>query len=207
MRKFFLIFLLFGGHLVQAQSFTKMSNTSECKAKIDKKAKSTNAISANFSETVYSAMFNNPKTGSGKLNYKKSNKIRWEHTAPKKQIVLINGSKVRLFENGKENKNAASSQVIKKVQALMIQLFSGDFLNEKEFNIEYYQSSLEYKLILKPKSSRMSKYISKVEMYFSKKELTLNKMVLVESADERIVYGFSNIVVNGQISESSFTQF
>lgn len=207
MRSFLLIILLFCGHFVQAQNFTKISSTAECKAKIDKKAKSTQAISANFSETVHSAMFNNPKTGSGKLKYKKTNKIRWEHTAPKKQIVLINGSKVRLYENGKENKNAASSQVIKKVQALMIQLFSGEFLNEKEFNIEYYESSSEYKLILKPKSSRMSKYISKVEMYFSKKELTLNKMVLVESADERIVYGFSNIVINGQISESSFTQF
>ncbi|OFZ54226.1 MAG: hypothetical protein A3D92_07930 [Bacteroidetes bacterium RIFCSPHIGHO2_02_FULL_44_7] len=207
MRNYFLIFFLFFVHLTQAQSFTKLSNTSECKAKIEKRAQATYAITANFSETVHSAMYNNPKAGSGKLKYKKSNKIRWEHVSPKKQIVLINGSKVRLYENGKENKNAASSQVIKKVQALMIQLFSGEFLNEKEFNIEYYESSQEYKLILKPKSSRMSKYISKVEMYFSKKELTLNKMILMESTDERIVYGFSNIVINGQISESSFTQF
>lgn len=190
-----------------SQGYTKIKNSAECKSRIEQKAKSTSAISANFSETIFSSLYNNPKQGAGILKYKKSNKIRWEHSSPKKQIVLINGSKVRLFENGKENKNAASSQVIKKVQSLMIQLFSGEFLNEKEFYIDYYESTADYKLILRPKSSRMSKYISKVEMYMDKKTLVLNKMSLIENEDERIEYTFSKVQYNTSIPETSFTQF
>ncbi len=188
------------------QSWTRIKNTSDCKSKIEQKTQNTHAISANFDEKIYSSMYNHPKSGAGLLKYKKANKIRWEHTSPKKEIVLINGSKVRLYENGKENKSAASSQVIKKVQSLMMQLFSGEFLNEREFNIEYYENSSEYKLHLKPKSSRMSRYITRVEMYFNKKNLHLNKMVLLESEDERIEYAFSSVVLNGQLSDANFTQ-
>lgn len=207
MRNLLFVFFFFCVTTLQAQSFQPVKNTGQCKSKIEQKAQSTQAISANFEEQVYSSMYTKPKAGAGKLKYKKSNKIRWEHSSPGKQIVLINGSKVRLYENGKENKNAASSQVIKKVQSLMVNLFSGEFLNEKEFSISYFENTAEYKLILKPKSSRMSKYISKVEMYFDKKALTLNKMILLETEEDRIEYTFSSVVLNGQISESSFTQF
>ena len=207
MRKSLTVLFFFLISVSWSQSYTKVKNSGDCKSRIEQKAKSTHSISANFSETIFSSLYNNPKQGSGILRYKKSNKIRWEHGSPKKQIVLINGSKVRLFENGKENKNAASSQVIKKVQSLMVQLFSGEFLNEKEFFIDYYESTSEFKLILRPKSSRMSKYISKVEMYMDKKSLVLNKMSLIENEDERIEYSFSKVQYNTTIQETSFTQF
>lgn len=202
----FIAFLLFSTG-VSAQSFTKVKNPTAVKNKINAKAKGTTAISADFKETMYSSMYNTPKKGTGKLKFKKENKIRWEHFTPKKQIVLINGSKVRLHENGKEVKNVASNQIIKKVQSLMMQLFSGEFLNEKEFYVSYYENTGTYKLILKPKNGRMSKYISRVEMHFNKKDLSLIKMVLLESDSDKVVYDFSSVTFNGQISDTNFTKF
>lgn len=190
-----------------SQTFTKVKNPSVCKNAINVKAKNTTSITANFDELMYSSMYNQPKKASGKLNYKKSNKIRWEHITPKKQIVLIDGTKVRLFEDGKEVKNATSNQVIKKVQSLMMQLFSGDFLNEKEFSVSYYESSTQYKLILKPKNSRMAKYISEVEMYFDKKSLQLAKMTMLETDADKVEYSFSSVTLNSSIPDSNFTKF
>lgn len=207
MRSIILFCLLFASNTLFAQGFTAVSNKSVCKSKIEAKSKSTSSITADFDETVHSSMFNQAKKGAGVLMFKKESKIRWEHTSPEKQIILINGTKVRLFENGKENKNTTSNQVIKKVQSLMMQLFSGDFLNEKEFNIGYYENAKEYKLILTPKSSRIAKYIENVEMYFDKSKLTLNSMVMKESEDDFVVYEFSSIKMNSSISDSNFTQF
>jgi outer membrane lipoprotein-sorting protein len=201
---FVILLISFGGN---AQSYTKVKNSAAVKDKINKQAKTTSAIAADFKEVIYSSMYNNPKTGNGKLMYKEANKIRWEHILPKKQIVLINGSKVRLFEDGKEVKNVTSNQIIKKVQSLMMQLFSGDFLNEKEFNVYYYENESTYRLVLKPKNSRMSKYISKIKMDFDKKSLELKKMIFIETEADKIVYTFSSVTLNGQISDSNFTQF
>lgn len=190
-----------------SQSYTKVENSAFVKNRINIKAQKTTSISANFQEIIHSSMYNDSKKATGELKYKQANKIRWEHFTPKKQIVLINGSKVRLYENGKEVRNVASNQIIKKVQSLMMQLFSGEFLNEKEFYVGYYENEKSYKLNLKPKNGRMSKYITRVEMYFNKEDLTLNKMVLMESDTDKIVYSFSSVTINRQISETNFTKF
>ena len=207
MTKYLFILITFCSIGASAQSFTRIKNPVECKQKINSQAQSTKSISADFKEQIYSSMFNTPKAGEGKLKYKKANMIRWEHSSPKQQVVLINGSKVKLQEDGKEIKSVNTNQVIKKVQGLMIQLFNGDFLNEKEFNITYYQSDERYKLVLKPKSSRMSKYINHIVMEFGKEDLTLKRMVMRESDTESVVYTFSSVVINGQISDSKFNSF
>jgi outer membrane lipoprotein-sorting protein len=207
MIKYLFILTLLASSFAFGQSFTKVSNTASVKSKINAKAKSTTSISADFTEEVYSSMFNSAKKATGELNYKQSNKIRWEHISPKKQTILINGSKVQMKENGKIVDNVASNRIVKKVQGMMMQLFNGDFLNEKEFTIGYYESSSQYKLVLKPKSSRMSKYISSIEMIFNKKNLELSQMNMIETEDDRVEYKFTSVVMNKAIADTKFTQF
>ena len=207
MHRIILFILLISTITTFGQSFTKISNSASCKSKINAKAKETKSISADFEEVMYSSMFKTPKKAKGKLLYKDPSKIRWEHISPKKQIILIDGAKARFQENGKEVTNPTANKVVKKIQGLMVQLFSGDFLNEKEFSVSYYESLTKYKLILKPKSSRMSRYISSIELLFSKKTALLDEMTMIETADDKLVYSFSNTQTNGSISDTKFTQF
>lgn len=207
MHKILIPFFLFFVLSVSGQTFSKITNTANCKAKINTKAKATKAIEADFNETVYSSMFNTPKNAKGELTYKKDDKIRWEHTSPKKQIILISGSNARFQEKGKEVSNPTANRVVKKIQGLMVQMFNGDFLNEKEFTISYYESSKQYKLILRPKSSRMSKYITTIELLFSKSTLLLDEMTMIETEADKINYTFSQVKTNTTISETKFTQF
>jgi len=207
MHRIILFILLISTITTFGQSFTKISNSASCKSKINAKAKETKSISADFEEIMYSSMFKTPKKAKGKLLYKDPSKIRWEHISPKKQIILIDGAKARFQENGEEVTNPTANKVVKKIQGLMVQLFSGDFLNEKEFSVSYYESSSQYKLILKPKSSRMSRYISSIELLFSKKTALLDETTMIETADDKLVYSFSNTQTNGSISDTKFTQF
>ena len=207
MHRIILFILLISTITSFGQSFTKISNSATCKAKINTKAKETKSISADFEEVMYSSMFNAPKKAKGRLLYKDPAKIRWEHISPKKQIILIDGAKARFQENGKEVTNPTANKVVKKIQGLMVQLFGGDFLNEKEFSISYFESSAQYKLILKPKSSRMSRYISSIELLFSKKTALLDEMTMIETADDKLVYSFSNTQTNVSIADTKFTQF
>lgn len=207
MVKYILIAFLVISYSGISQSYTKVKNVATCKQLINSKAKKTNSISGNFTEEIYSSMFNSTKKATGRMHYEKVNKIRWEHLSPKKQIILIDGNKVRMMENGKEVVNSTSNRIVKKVQGLMLQLFNGDFLNEKEFTISYFENAKNYKLSLKPKSSRMSKYISSIEMVFDKKTISLRQLTLKETEADKIVYKFTNIVFNKDISNSLFTRF
>lgn len=207
MTRFLIALVLLVSYGSLAQTYTKIADPSFCKKKINAHVKSTSSIVANFSEQNYSSMFNSVKTAKGTLKYKQTDKIRWEHTAPKTQIILINGANVRFKEKGEEINNAAAIRVVKKVKSLMLQLFNGKFLDEKEFNIAYYQNNNYYKLILKPKSSRTSRYISIIEIVFDKKLLSIHKLILKETEEDKIVYTFSSIKMNHSVSDSNFTLF
>tara|TARA_B110000285_G_scaffold234894_1_gene313566 strand:+ start:6771 stop:7394 length:624 start_codon:yes stop_codon:yes gene_type:complete len=202
---FIVIFLIpFVG---KTQSYSKVKDVTKCKQLINTKAKKTSSISGDFTEVIHSSMFNSEKKATGRMSYKREDKIRWEHISPKKQIILIDGKKMRMMENEKEITNSTSNRIVKKVQGLMLQLFNGDFLNEKEFTINYFENSKNYKLILKPKSSRMSKYISSIEMIFNKTDIALKQLTLKETEDDKIVYQFNNILFNKANSNTTFTQF
>ena len=202
---FIVIFLIpFVG---KTQSYSKVKDVTKCKQLINTKAKKTSSMSGDFTEVIHSSMFNSEKKATGRMSYKREDKIRWEHISPKKQIILIDGKKMRMMENEKEITNSTSNRIVKKVQGLMLQLFNGDFLNEKEFTINYFENSKNYKLILKPKSSRMSKYISSIEMIFNKTDIALKQLTLKETEDDKIVYQFNNILFNKANSNTTFTQF
>ncbi|MFA7274768.1 MAG: outer membrane lipoprotein carrier protein LolA [Crocinitomicaceae bacterium] len=190
-----------------SQEFKKLTDATACKNAIQKKQKSLNALRADFSETVYSSMLNTPQKGTGSLLYKQEQKIRWEHLTPKKSLILIDGSKVKYSENGKEIKDPSTKMVVKKVQSLMVQMLSGSFLDGKDFTITYFESASQYKLNLVPKNSRMSKYIESIVLVFNKKDLTLQEMSMVESEEEKVVYTFRNILSNPAINDSKFQTF
>jgi chaperone LolA len=190
-----------------SQDYKKTANPGQCKKVIQNQQKATKSLAADFRETVYSSMFETPQKGSGKMLYKHAQKIRWEKIEPKKSIILINGKTILLSENGKEVSNPTTKTIVKKIQNIMVQMLSGDFLNEKEFTIAYFENGSNYKLQLTPKSDRMARYIERIDLIFDKKDLILKEMSMLETAEEKIVYTFINVQVNGIIYDTKFTKF
>ena len=190
-----------------SQEFKKISDPSKCKSAIQKQQKLTRSLIADFKETLHSEMFEETQKATGKLYYKQAQKIRWEHISPVKKILLIDGNKVRYSEKGKEIKDPSTKAIVKKIQSLMVKMLSGTFLDDKDFKISYYENSSQYKLELKPLSQRMSKYIDYVVLVFDKKYLQLKEMSLVESENEKLVYSFSNALLNNSISDIKFSDF
>ncbi len=198
----FLIAIQFSGI---AQDFKPVSKSESIKTSLEKKHISTKTLTANFSEEIHSKMFADPKKGTGKLSYKQDDKIRWDNVT-QKQVILINGEKVKLFEKSKEVTNPMANKVVKKIQGMMLSMLSGEFLNEKDFKISYFESSKTYKLILTPKSDRIKKRIQKIELLFDKTSLLLDQMIMHESADQKMIYTFDSIKTNESIADSKFNQ-
>lgn len=192
---------------VHAQEYKKLGNSESCRNAIAKKQQAVKSLSAEFKETTHSEMLANPQFAKGVFFFKKSEKVRWEHTEPKKQIILINGSTVRLSENGKELSNPSSLATVRRIQGLMLDMLSGDFLNNKAFRIDYYENQSNYKLVLNPTSERMKKYIKHITLVFDKDDVFLQEMTISESDTDKVVYAFSNIRQDLSIDDNKFMQF
>lgn len=201
------LLLIFFCTKVTAQEYTKISDPKACKTALEKQHKETKSIQADFTETATSTLLTSAQKGSGKMWYKKENKIRWEKIKPESQVILIHGKTVKLQEKGKEVSSASSKMVVKKIQQLMIQMMTGEFLNEKEFKISYYENKSNYKLILTPKSDKMKRYVSEINLIFSKKELTIKELTMLTDNTNKLVYSFSNMEVNEVINDTKFISF
>ncbi len=190
-----------------AQDFSHSKNPTDIKREIEQKHASTKSLQADFNEEVSSVMFAEPQKGSGALYYQKEDKIRWETFSPKKQVILVNGNSVKLSEDGKAVSNPGSTKVVKKIQGMMLSMLSGEFLNEDDFSISYYENKNLYKLVLRPKNPRMSRYVVQIDLIFNRQTLLLSKMIMRESKEQQLMYTFSNIKTNETISSQRFNQF
>lgn len=203
MRVLFTLFLFFS-FITSAQDFKSVANSSTIKSSIEKKHKETTSITADFSEKVISDMFKEPQLSNGKFYFKKDKKVRWDKTSSK-QLILINGETVKMYENGKAINNPTNQKVAQQIQGMMISMLSGDFLNEKDFSITYQENTKQYKLILSPKNPRLAKYMSKIELLFSKSSLLMDEMTMIEKGNQKIIYTFKNIQTNQAIDDTKFT--
>lgn len=203
--KFIVLFIAVVGHsLLFSQTYKNVNNTASVKSAIEKKHEETKSLMADFKEKVTSKMLKEPQISTGKFYFKKDNKVRWEHDSGR-QTILIDGDKVKLYENGKLINNVASQKIVQQIQGMMLSMLSGEFLNEKDFSISYQESATDYKLTLTPKHPRMSKYMQKIELIFSKSSLLMEEMTMVEKSGQKIMYTFSNVKANQTIHDTKFT--
>ncbi len=209
MKKNILIFIIVLISTIFAKSQTKdfklIQNTYKIQNKIEEVAKSTNTIKSDFLQEKYMDFLEEKITSRGKFFYKKENKIRWEYTKPYNYLILINGDKITIKDNEKENHyDAKSSELFKKINDLIVSTVKGNILKNPDFTVTLYQNSKFYMVILVPKEKQMLDYLSKIEIYFYKSNYSVNRFVMYESATDYTSIVFINKKVNEKIPDSNF---
>jgi len=89
----------------------------------------------------------------------------------------------------------------------MINLINGNFITQKEFNVNYFENNLNYKLVLRPLNNKIARYLSEVDLVFDKNTLELKEMELSENDTEKVIYTFLNIHINKGIDDVNFSNF
>lgn len=198
-----LIFLLFSFTLC-AQEYKSVKSAEEVKSKIRDKSNMLNTLTANFTETVHSSVLTSDQVAKGKVYYQSENKIRWEKYGDTKDIILIDGSNISFFVDGSKVENSGANKIVKRVQSLMMDVISSDFIDKNDFSIDYLENNSNYKLILKPLKKNLSRYVSNIELVFDKEKMSLMKFTIYESEDDFVSYKFSSVIYNKPISSTTF---
>lgn len=189
----------------QTKDFKQVQATSKIQSQIENVAKSTNTISSDFIQEKVMAFLEEKITSKGKFLYKKENKIRWEYTQPYKYLILINGDKITIKDDKKENNyDAKSSELFKKINSLIISTVRGNILNNPDFNVSIYQNTKFYMVILIPKEKELLNYLSKIEVYFYKSNYSVNRFIMYESETDYTSIVFVNKNTNEEIPDSKF---
>ncbi len=189
---------------INAQEKTLLSNPSELKAKLLSQSETTKTIVSEFTQEKHVSFMKGPQVSKGKFYYQQHDKMRWEQTSPHPYVLLINESKIRIKDNGKEKDLKGANKMMGKINKLMLGLINGEIFNSKDFESSYFNSANNYIIVLKPKSKRLQSIFNTIELSFSKKSIRLNTLTFFEKSGDKSVMKFFNDKFNTSIKQSTF---
>ncbi len=187
-----------------AQERTPLKNPEELKTKLLSQSKATKSIVADFTQKKYLSFMKEPQVSKGKFYYQQHDKLRWETTSPKSYILLFNEGKVQIKDNGKEKDLKGANKMMGKINELMLGLINGEVFDSKDFDSNYFSSSKNYIIVLKPKSKRLQSFFNSIEISFSKTTTRLNTLTFLEKSGDKSVMKFFNDKFNTSIKQSIF---
>lgn len=185
--------------------YTTVSKPESIKVFIKEKQANLKTIESKFEETTVNTMLKEPQKGKGYFYFSKPNKIRWENSTSQ-VTMLMDGKRTQLFEKGKIVNGVAANKITASIQSMIVSMINGDFLDNGNYNIQYFQSSTQYKLQLEPKNSRMAKEIKQMNLYFNRSNGLLSSMEMIQNTGASVSYQFTDMKVNKEIANNKYTQ-
>ncbi|NJO89812.1 MAG: outer membrane lipoprotein carrier protein LolA [Chloroflexia bacterium] len=191
--------------LAPADGYKKISDIKVLEKKVKEFTQSVNTIMSDFVQVKHLDALEVTIESKGKFWFKKENYLRWEYTDPYKYIIAINKDKFIIKNEGKKQEyDTENNKIFKEINNLIINSVRGNLLMDKNFSVEAYENATSYKVELSPKVAHLKEILSKVEMYFSKKDMSVYKVKMIENEEDYTEINFNNRKLNEKISEDIF---
>lgn len=191
---------------LHAQTMKKLIQTNEFESRLAKEAQTVQSIESDFTQVKYLDVFDEKVTSKGKFYYQKSNKICMEYVRPMDYLIVINGSKLKIVSDGKKNiMNLSSNKMMNQMQDMLTACMIGDLSNmSSNYRLEYFEDARYYLVKIKPTSKAVQAYIAGIEIYLDKKDMSVHKLRLSETATNYTEYEFYNKKFNSLKDETKF---
>lgn len=159
------------------------------------------SISCDFTQTIKMAVLANEVKKDGKFYFIYPDNIL---------IAFNSGDYIKITEEQFEMKTAgnvsstkvSSNPMLKNLKSILSTCIGGDFDQMlKNFDAEIVESKGEWQTTLTPKRSKSASKITSIVIAFDKKDMSLNKLEMVEKSGNTTTYAFKNKQFNTQIDK------
>ncbi len=184
----------------------KMKDVETFKQRIEKEATSVKSIESDFTQIKHLNLFNEDITSKGKFYYKYNDKISLDYSSPTKYLIVINGDKLKIVSDGKKNvMSLKSNKIMKEMRGMLTACMSGNISQISGYNMEYFEDASSYLITVKPTNKSVQGYISGFDIYMDKKDLSVSKLRISESATDYTDYLFHNKKFNTLTDDKKFS--
>ena len=192
---------------VNAQPMKKMTQLQEFNSRLVEEARTVQSIESDFTQIKYLDVFDEKMTSTGKFYYQNSNKICMEYSRPLNYLIVINDSKLKIVSDGKKSvMNLSSNKMMNQMQDMLTACMVGDLSRiTSSYKLEYFEDPHYYLVKIKPISKAIQAYITGIDIFLDKKDMSVHKLRLNETATNYTEYEFYNKKFNSLKDESKFS--
>ena len=175
---YFLIFIpLVAQQLSEQEIIQKMASA----------AKEIKTVQADFKQTKYMKMLAKEMVSEGKMYCQQPDKLRWEYTSPRANVIILNGTE----GSGTKNK------FVREMARLIMKLVAGQGLTDSStFQVTAEELPTEYVATLLPLKKEMKQFYTKLVLHFDNKQSTVTEVELYEKNGDRTVIELHDIRIN-----------
>ena len=192
---------------VNAQPMKKMTQLQEFNSRLVEEARTVQSIESDFTQIKYLDVFDEKMTSTGKFYYQNSNKICMEYSRPLNYLIVISDSKLKIVSDGKKSvMNLSSNKMMNQMQDMLTACMVGDLSRiTSSYKLEYFEDPHYYLVKIKPISKAIQAYITGIDIFLDKKDMSVHKLRLNETATNYTEYEFYNKKFNSLKDESKFS--
>jgi len=200
------LFLILSMSLLCQPVLAQKVTQGQVKQQISQAAAAIKSMQCDFVQTKQLKMLNDKVVSKGKMYYLQNDKLRWEYSSPYKYIFILNGSKVQL-KNDKRNDviDVEKNKVFKEIARIMMSSVVGDCLNDtRSFKTTIADAKTHWLATLVPQRREMKQMFNSIKLYFDKKRLMVTRVEVIEKNGDKTIIELKNVKINGQIASSIF---
>ncbi len=189
----------------QPDGFTKVTDTSYLKQKLDEVSMQTESISTQFIQEKSLSFLNEKIISNGMLLFKKPDKLRLEYIEPFNYLLIMNGGELLIRNDDNEIKmNLESSKMFGEINDLIISSIKGTVLNMPNMSTSFFGNIASFFISLEPEQEELKKYIKAIELFISKEDNTVTELKVIELSDDYTLIKFLNKKINEKIPDERF---
>lgn len=204
-----LLLLLFIAFRLNAQvdNDIAVEDPAAVKQKITEANKNIHSLSCDFTQLKQLSFLEEEVSSSGKFYFEKESRIRWEYDKPYSYIIIMNGSMIKIEDEGRTNTlDASSNRLFSSINTVMAGIIDGSVINrEDQFKNSISENDNNIRVTLVPLIPGMKEFISSIEIELNKKDYTVDSLKITEKNGDFTLIQFKNKTLNASIPESIFS--
>lgn len=171
----------------------------------ENKAQSIETLATDFVQQKHMTFLSQPIETSGEMLFQTPDNLLWKYTQPYVYSIVFSNNKVHINNDGDRSTiDVGNNKTFEKINQLIIGSVSGNLFDDASFEIAMYKSKQYNMAVLIPKTT-IKQYISKLELYFSKEDFTVEEVKLIEPSGDFTHIKFKNKKTNIRLDPNTFT--
>lgn len=191
---------------VSAQAQTPMTDVDEFNRRLAAEAQTLQSIESDFIQQKYLDVFDEKITSGGKFYYRKENQICMAYNRPLDYLIVINNGKLKIVSDGRKSiVNLNSNKLMNQMQGMLTACMVGDLSKlSADYRLAYFEDDSYYLVEITPVNKTVQAYIHQMAIYLDKKDMSVHRLRLNETATNYTEYEFLNKQFNTLVDETIF---
>jgi outer membrane lipoprotein-sorting protein len=207
MRKvlFGVLFLISIQTLAQPAGFRPVPDLGEFRKRFSEESARVTSITSDFRQEKELAALSEKMTSTGKFWFKRSNRVRIDYEKPFVYRLIINGDRILLKDEQKENRiNVKSNKLFQQVNKIMLDCIQGTILESRDFTTTIFENDGQFLLKMVPLNKNIREFFSTIDLYVDKTDYSVSRINMIEPGGDQTLLIFTNKQLNKPVKDEVF---